>query len=376
MIAGFHLARIKVKELQQIHVELGKDSYSIYIERGSLSQLGDILKKHLPISRLTLVTNSTVDGLYGNIIRDSLQAAGLKFETAEVPDGEEYKSLEWAGKLFDRFVEFRMTRSSGVIALGGGVIGDLAGFAAATFMRGIPLIQIPTSLIAQVDSSVGGKTAVNHPRGKNLIGAFHQPKLVLIDVDVLKTLPVRELRSGLAEVIKHGVIMDSELFKYMESNVSKILDLESQSIEQIVSRSCKDKATIVEQDEKEHNIRAILNYGHTVGHSVEAVTDYGRFRHGEAIAIGMEVAARIAVNMGILDSESAARQNRLLANYGLPTTFPDLDIDKVMDIVYLDKKIKAGGKPRLVLPKSIGKAVIVENVTDDQIRQAITEVSQ
>ncbi len=325
---------------------------------------------------MMLVTNNVINDLYGDIVRDSLQSAGVEVETTELPDGEEYKSLEWAGKLFDSFVEFRMTRHSAVIALGGGVIGDLAGFVAATFMRGIPLIQIPTSLIAQVDSSVGGKTAVNHPKGKNLIGAFHQPKFVLIDVDVLKTLPDRELRSGLAEVIKHGVIMDSELFKYMESNVSKILDLDPQSIEQVVSRSCKDKATIVEQDEKERDVRAILNYGHTVGHSIEAVTDYKRFRHGEAVAMGMAVASRIAVNMGILDKQCAVRQNRVLADYGLPVTLPELDVDRVIDIIYLDKKIRADNKPRFILPKSIGKAVIVEDVTDDQIRQAIMEVGQ
>jgi len=191
----------------------------------------------------------------------------------------------------------------------------------------------------------------------------------------LKTLPEREFRSGLAEVIKHGVIMDSELFEYMESNSPKILDLDPKSIEQIVSRSCKDKAVIVEQDEREHDVRAILNYGHTVGHSIEAVTGYNSFRHGEAVAIGMVVAARIAVNMGILDEQCAVRQNRLLADCGLPTTFPDLDIDRVIETIHLDKKSKEGGKPRLVLPKDIGKAIVVENVTDDQIRQAIREVT-
>jgi 3-dehydroquinate synthase len=362
--------------MQQIHVELGKNSYPIYIDRGSLSRVGRILKGHVPMSaNVALVTNSVINGLYGDVVRNSLQSTAMEVVTAEVPDGEEYKSLTWAGRLFDAFVESGMTRHSGVIALGGGVIGDLAGFAAATFMRGIPLVQIPTSLIAQVDSSVGGKTAVNHPKGKNLIGAFHQPRLVLTDVDVLKTLPEREFRSGLAEVIKHGVIMDSELFEYMESNSPKILDLDPKSIEQIVSRSCKDKAVIVEQDEREHDVRAILNYGHTVGHSIEAVTGYNSFRHGEAVAIGMVVAARIAVNMGILDEQCAIRQNRLLADCGLPTTFPDLDVDRVIETIHLDKKSKEGGKPRFVLPKDIGKAIVVENVTDDQIRQAILEVS-
>ena len=221
--------------MQQIHVELGKNSYPIYIDRAILLQLGDILRRHLPLPRVALVTNPLINGLYGDVVRNSLQSASIEVKTVEVPDGEEYKSLTWAGKLFDAFVEARMTRHSGVIALGGGVIGDLGGFVAATFMRGIPLVQIPTSLIAQVDSSVGGKTAVNHPKGKNLIGAFHQPKLVLIDVNILKTLPARELKSGLAEVIKHGLIMDNELFEYMDANSSKILNLDPQSIEQIVS---------------------------------------------------------------------------------------------------------------------------------------------
>ena len=361
--------------MQQIRVELDKNSYPIYIERGSLSGLGDFLKRNMSLSKMALVTNSTINSLYGDTVRESLRSANIEVETTEVPDGEEAKSLECLGKLFDAFVDFRMTRQSGVVALGGGVVGDLAGFAAATFMRGIPFVQIPTSLIAQVDSSVGGKTAVNHPSGKNLIGAFHQPKFVLIDVGVLETLPEREFKSGLAEVIKHGLIMDSELFEYMEGDLMKILDLDMNSIQQLVSRSCKDKATIVEQDEKERNVRAVLNYGHTVGHSIEAVTGYKVFRHGEAVAIGMTVAARLAVNMGILDKDCAERQDRLLAAYGLPTTFPDLDMGEIMETVYLDKKIKGSGKPRFVLLKDIGKAIIVEDVTDDQIREAINEVS-
>lgn len=361
--------------MQQIRVELGKNSYPIYIESGILSRVGDILKRHLPLPKVALVTNSAINNLYGDTVRESLQSVGIKVKTAEIPDGEQAKSLEWLGKLFDAFIEFRMTRHSGVIALGGGVAGDLAGFAAATFMRGISLIQIPTSLIAQVDSSVGGKTAINHPSGKNLIGAFHQPKLVLIDIDVLKTLPERELKSGLAEVIKHGFIMDRGLFDYMENDAGKILGLDIQSLQQLVSRSCKDKATIVQQDEKERNLRAILNYGHTVGHSIEAVAGYNVFRHGEAISMGMAVAGRIAVNMGVLDEECSLRQDALLAQYGLPTKFPDVDIDRVIDTVYLDKKIKGGGKPRFVLLKDIGKAIIMENIEDNQIRKAILEVS-
>lgn len=361
--------------MQQIHVNLGRNSYYIYIDRGSLPEFGNILKKSLSISRAALVTNSVVNSLYGDVVRKSLASSGIEVKTIVVPDGEEYKSLSWAGKLFDEFIDFRMTRRSGAIALGGGVIGDLTGFAAATFMRGIPLVQIPTSLMAQVDSSVGGKTAVNHPKGKNLIGAFHQPEFVFIDVEVLKTLPEREFKSGFAEVIKHGMIIDRELFEYVESNLAKILGLDMQSVEQIVSRSCKDKANIVEQDEKEQNIRAILNYGHTIGHSIEAVTEYNSFRHGEAVAIGMVVASRIAVNMEILDEKCAERQNLLLANSGLPVKFPHLDVDRIIDTIRLDKKIREDARPRFILPKDVGKAIVVENVTDEQIRKAILEVA-
>ena len=364
-----------MEKLQQIHVELGKNSYPIYIDAGCLSELGGVLQRHLPLHKVMLVTNHVIGDLYGGIIRDSLRSAEIEVSTKEVPDGEEFKSLTWAGKLIDAFIDYQMTRYSGVIALGGGVIGDLAGFAAATFMRGIPYVQVPTSLIAQVDSSVGGKTAVNHPKGKNLIGAFHQPKLVLIDVNVLKSLPERELRSGLAEVIKHAVIMDEELFGYMESSISKILNLDIQSIEQIVARSCKDKATVIEKDEREHSLRAILNYGHTVGHSIETVSGYEIFRHGEAVSIGMVVAARIAANMGMLDKKSESRQNELLKAAGLPVKFPSsLDIEKVIATMYLDKKIREAHRLRFILPKTIGKAMVVEDITDSQIRQAIQEV--
>jgi len=360
--------------LQQIHVDLGKNSYLINIGRATLSKFGSIAKSYLSLSKVVIVTNNIVNNLYGDILKNSLQSIDVEAVVIEIPDGEEYKSLQGAMKIYDVLVENRMTRQSVIIALGGGVIGDLSGFVSATFMRGIPFIQIPTTLLAQVDSSIGGKTAVNHPKAKNLIGAFHQPKFVFIDVEVLKTLPERELKSGLAEVIKHGMIMDSELFYYVEDNLQEILSVDSQSIEQIVARSCKDKATIVEKDEKEQSLRAILNYGHTIGHGIETATDYNIYRHGEAVSIGMAVASKIAVNMGIMRDEVADRQNRLLAKCGLPITFPDLDVDTVLDAIHLDKKTNENGRPRFVLPKDIGEAIIVENVTDDQIRNAIMEI--
>jgi 3-dehydroquinate synthase len=359
--------------LHQIHVDLDKNSYIIHIDRGILPKFADIVKTYIQ-SKAAIITNSVVNKLYGGVLKENLLSAGIEPIVVEIPDGEEYKSVSGAMMIFDALVENRMNRQSVVIALGGGVIGDLAGFTAATYMRGVPFIQVPTSLLAQVDSSVGGKTAINHPKAKNMIGVFHQPKFVLIDVDVLKTLPERELKAGLAEVIKHGMIMDVELLGYMEDNLTKILSVDPQSLEQIVARSCKDKATIVEQDEKESNIRAILNYGHTVGHGIETVTDYSVYRHGEAVSIGMAVASRIAVNLGILDAEVAERQNCLLEKYGLPTAFPDLDVDKVIDAIHLDKKAKNNGKSRFILAKDIGEAIIVENVTDDQIRNAIMEM--
>lgn len=362
--------------MQEIHVDLGKNSYLIYIDKGTLSKFGSIVKNQLSINKAAIVTNSIINGLYGDVLETSLKSAGIDTITVEIPDGEEYKSFKGAMMIYDALADNHLTRKSVIIALGGGVIGDLAGFVSATYMRGVPLIQIPTSLLAQVDSSVGGKTAINHPKAKNMIGVFHQPEFVFIDVDILKTLPERELKAGLAEVIKHGMIMDSELFYYMEDNLSEILCIDPHSIEQIVARSCKDKAKIVEQDEKEQNIRAILNYGHTVGHGVEAVTDYNVYRHGEAVSIGMAVAGRIAVNMGILKQDIANRQNQLLEKCGLPIVFPDLNIDSVLEAIQLDKKTNESGRPRFVLAKDIGEAIIVENVSDDQILRAMMEMKK
>lgn len=360
--------------MHQIHVELGKNSYIIHIDKEILPKFANIAKTYINQSKVAIVTNNVVNELHGNILKESLISSGIETIVVEIPDGEEYKSFSGAMMIYDALVEHQMNRQSIIIALGGGVIGDLAGFVSATYMRGVPFIQIPTTLLAQVDSSVGGKTAINHPKAKNMIGAFYQPKFVFVDVNVLKTLPERELKAGIVEIIKHGMIMDIGLFGYMEDNITKILNLDLQSLEQIVSRSCKDKATIVEQDEKESNIRAILNYGHTIGHGIEAVTNYGLYRHGEAVSIGMVVAAKIAVSLGILDIDVAERQNQLLAKYGLPIKFPDLDVDNVINAIHLDKKAKNNGKSRFILTKNVGEAIIFENVTDEQIRTAIMEI--
>lgn len=358
--------------MEEIHVRLSKDSYPIFIGNNILSQVGSILKSHLRFSNAFIITNNTVNALYGGTVQNSLSEQSISFSVIELPDGEEFKSLAWVEQVYDKLVEYKANKSALIIALGGGVVGDLAGFVAATFMRGVQYVQIPTSLIAQVDSSIGGKVAINHPKAKNLIGAFHQPKLVIIDISVLRTLPQREFRNGLAEILKHGVIMDRELFEYMEAELDRALKFDITCIEQMVARSCKDKVTIVEQDEKDTGLRAILNYGHTVGHGIESATGYSRFRHGEAIAIGMIVAGRIAANLGIFNEEE--RQKRLIERCLLINSFPsDVDVDKVIDAIYLDKKIRESNKIRFVLPKSIGEAIVVDGITEEQIREAILQ---
>jgi len=270
-------------------------------------------------------------------------------------------------------VEHQLDRGSLIIALGGGVIGDVAGFAAAVYMRGIPYVQIPTTLQAQVDASVGGKTAINHPKGKNLIGAFHQPKLVVIDVDTLKTLPQRDIRAGLIEVIKMGVIRDEPLFERVERNLEALLNLDDTTLIEVISQACVNKAEIVAKDEKESRLRMVLNYGHTFGHALEALTHYNRYRHGEAVSIGLNCAAQLAVNLGMFAETDFQRQRTLLKRAKLPIVFPnDLIPEALCDAMYLDKKT-LGGKLRLILPTRIGDVVIRDDVDDQHVLQAISQ---
>ena len=293
--------------------------------------------------------------------------------TIEVPTGEENKSLAQFSHIQDSLVAHQLDRGSTLIALGGGVIGDLAGFAAAVYMRGIPYVQIPTTLQAQVDASVGGKTAINHPKGKNLIGAFHQPKLVLIDVDTLKTLPQRDIRSGLIEVIKMGVIRDESLFERVEENLDAILKLDDTVLTEIISQACINKAEIVAKDEKESGLRMVLNYGHTFGHALEALTHYNRYRHGEAVSIGMNCAAQLAVNLGMFSETDFQRQHTLLKRAKLPIAFPpDLTPEALCNAMYLDKKT-LGGKLRLILPTRIGEVVIRDDVDDRHVLEVISQ---
>ena len=359
--------------MPSIRVELGENSYPIIVDQKILNRAGELLRSQAKSEKVIVVADAYVSCRYGDEVLKGLSDAGFDSRITEVPSGEEHKSLEWFGKLHDQLVSHRMDRTSTLIALGGGVIGDLAGFVASTYMRGISYVQIPTTLQAQVDASVGGKTGINHPKGKNLIGAFYQPKLVLIDVATLRTLPARDVRAGFIEVIKHGVIMDVPLFDQIEENLDAILNLDAEILIDVIARSCVDKAEVVANDEKESRLRMTLNYGHTFGHALEALTDYNVFRHGEAVAVGMNCAAQLACNLGMLPPVDMKRQKKLIRRAGLPTSFPpEVRPDALLDAMYLDKKTK-GGKLNLVLPTRIGEVDIRDDVDDSEVLYAISQ---
>jgi 3-dehydroquinate synthase len=356
-----------------LRVELGDNSYPLVVGTGLLNSVGELLIPHTKSNKVLIVSDAYVKTRYMPVVLKSLKDAGLDVRTIEVPVGEESKSLVQFSRIQDSLVEHQLDRGSMLIALGGGVIGDLAGFAAAVYMRGIPYVQIPTTLQAQVDASVGGKTAINHPKGKNLIGAFHQPKLVVIDVDTLKTLPQRDIRAGLIEVIKMGVIRDEPLFERVEENLEAILNLDDTTLIEIISQACVNKAEIVAKDEKESRLRMVLNYGHTFGHALEAMTHYNRYRHGEAVSIGMHCAAQLATNLRMFSETDFQRQRALLKRAKLPIAFPtDLTPEALCDAMYLDKKT-LGGQLRLILPTRIGEVVIHDDVDDRHILEAISQ---
>ncbi len=338
-------------------IDLGDRSYPIRIGANTLSDLGsELLDIHFP-KQVAVISNEKVANLYGKIVSDSLSSAGFSVLNINLPDGEEYKNLQTLETIYDALIAAHFDRGSGLIALGGGVIGDMVGFAAATFLRGIPFVQVPTTLLAQVDSSVGGKTAVNHPLGKNLIGAFYQPELVLIDVATLKTLEPREVSAGLAEVVKYGVIRDQEFFSWLEKNVPALLNLDEAKLIHAIKRSCEIKADIVEVDEKEGSIRAILNFGHTFGHAIEALAGYGEWKHGEAVAVGMIVASKIAQQKGLCDAEDLARLESLLRAMKLPVNPPQFPLEDYILAMQRDKKVKQGTLT-LVLNQGIGQVVL------------------
>lgn len=350
--------------MEELRVELGERSYPIFIGSDMLGELGGELRG-FEFSRIALVSNPTVYALYGNVLLDSLKKTGFDVSAVIIPDGEEYKELLWAYYIYGELLKYKLDRASALIALGGGVIGDITGFIASTYMRGISFVQVPTTLLAQVDSSVGGKTGVNHPLGKNMIGTFYQPRLVWTDVNTLKTLPKGEFLAGMAEVIKYGVIWDEDLFRFLEDNRENILNLEGASLEHIIKRSCEIKADVVSKDERERELRAILNYGHTIGHALETVTGYKTYLHGEAVAIGMHLEARLSLSLGIMDSKEVERIQSLLKCYGLPTVIPtDIDMNRILSSMQLDKKAVAG-ELKFILPEKIG-SVTIKGVTDSK----------
>jgi len=357
--------------VETVTVALGDRSYPIVIGATVLDEIGERLGALLKGRQAAVVTNPTVGRLYLNRIVDSLHAAGFRTSSIEIPDGEEHKSFAWLTFVYDRLLEARMDRTSAVLALGGGVIGDLAGFAAATFLRGVSFIQVPTTLLAHVDSSVGGKTGVNHPAGKNLIGTFYQPRLVLIDIDTLRTLPRREFLAGLVEVIKYGVILDAELFVLIEQNLESILALDVTLLRRIVHRCCALKAMVVERDERESDYRSILNFGHTLGHAIESVTEYKRYLHGEAVAIGMAFAARLSRIRGYCTDETMHRVVALLKRAGLPVEVPqELSVTSLGFAVEGDKKV-ASGKVKFVCIEDFGRTRFVE-LTGQEVAAFVT----
>jgi len=347
--------------LRIVRVRLGRRGYDIRIGQDLLGQVGAWLRQLCSGDKAVIITNPVVDGLYGDMLKRSLDKHGFKMTVLLVPDGEEQKSLDTAARLYAGMQAAHAERSTPVLAPGGGVIGDLAGFVAATYMRGLPLISLPTTLLAQVDSSIGGKTAVDHGPLKNSIGVFHQPALVVSDTSTLRSLPPLEVSNGLAEVIKYGVILDRALFGFIEKNIEKIRALESPLLEEVVVRSAAIKARIVEKDERDSGLRNILNFGHTVGHAIETASDF-KIRHGQAVSIGMVSAAVISNKLGILKARELGRLKNLLMAAGLPVGVPRLDITRIIRAIEHDKKV-FNGKIRFILPRSIGKVFIANDVS-------------
>lgn len=370
---------------QTVQVYLGSRSYDVFVVTGRLPALGEAIEPWFDGredmqsgQRLALiVTDEHVAEPHAAQAAAALKSSGWACETFVMPAGEQAKTLDTVAAIYDQLVAAKATRQAVVFAIGGGVIGDTAGFAAATYTRGIAFVQIPTTLLAMVDSSVGGKVGVNHPQAKNLIGAFHQPLGVVIDTNVLGTLPDREYRSGLAEIVKYGVILDEEFFAYMEEHVDEISARDARTLRHLITRSCRLKADIVEQDEYERTgLRAVLNYGHTFGHAYEALTDYGKLLHGEAVSIGMLHASRLAEVLGRITAAQTQRQFDLLTKLGLPTSLPEevkLGVDDILGRMLLDKKT-VGGQLRFVLPTRIGEVELVAGVSQDDVRTVLNEV--
>jgi 3-dehydroquinate synthase len=355
--------------MRTLTVDIKDQPYPIHIGPGLLNR-ADLITPHLAQKRAVVVTNTTVGPLYSERLRKALAAEGVESFEIVLPDGEVHKNWQTLNLIFDQLIAKRCERKTTLIALGGGVVGDMTGFAAATYQRGVPYIQIPTTLLAQVDSAVGGKTAINHPQGKNMIGAFYQPKLVLADTELLNTLPPREFSAGMAEVIKYGLIRDLPFFEWLEVSMEKIMAREPEAIIHAVYESCRNKAEVVAEDEKETGVRAILNLGHTFGHAIETATGYGTWLHGEAVAMGIVLAARASKQLGQIDASELSRIGKVLSSAELPLVSPKISAERYIALMGNDKKVE-GGEIRLVLLDRLGRA-LVQAAKPEFIRVAVS----
>ncbi|MCX7188212.1 MAG: 3-dehydroquinate synthase [Proteobacteria bacterium] len=355
--------------MQTLTVGLAERSYPIYIGSNLLG-CANLLLPHLPHKRVVVVTNTTVAALYLEALVAMLQEGGVEVVPVVLSDGEQYKNAETLGLIYDALLSCRSERSTPLIALGGGVVGDMAGYAAATYLRGVPFIQIPTTLLAQVDSSVGGKTGINHLLGKNMIGAFYQPRVVLADISTLKTLADRELCAGIAEIIKYGLIRDLDFFVWLEQNMGKLLARDEVALQYAITRSCKNKAEVVAADERESGERALLNLGHTFGHAIETGMGYGAWLHGEAVAAGTMMAVDLSCRLGWLGVDDVTRIRSLFEQAKLPVVAPSLGVDRYLQLMELDKKV-VGGKMNFVLLKKIGHAVVSSVAESELLRQTL-----
>ena len=380
----------KLQSGKELEVDLGSRSYSIYIDSGSLKS-GDLVRKYVKSKKALIVTNTKVGPLYSSFVRKSLENTGVEVSEVVLPDGEEFKTMECLMLIIDQAMKSKLDRKSTMIALGGGVVGDMTGFAAAIYQRGIKFIQIPTTLMAMVDSAVGGKTAVNHPLGKNMIGAFYQPEAVIIDTDTLKTLPDRELASGVSEIVKYGLIRDAKFFEWLEGNVDKMINRDANILAESIYQSCQNKAAVVAADEKEDGVRATLNLGHTFGHAIETGLGYGAWLHGEAVSTGMIMAARMSQLQGWISPEFVTRITNLLAKANLPTTLHNkhtelefgkekhnevlnsLDTAKFIDLMSMDKKVADGQLSLVLLKGELGNCVITNKFNPTLLSQTVLE---
>ena len=360
--------------MRRVRVDLGEKSYDIIIGYVIDRELVDFVKGAGYSRKALLVTDTNVGPLYAKQVQQLLAEAGLEAAVAQIPAGESSKTLTTANELFTRAIELGLDRKSPIFALGGGVVGDLAGFVAATYMRGVPFVQLPTSLLAQVDSSVGGKVAVNHVLGKNLIGAFYQPQAVFMELNFMKSLPRREIYTGLGEIIKYGIIYDAEFFAFLESNREAVLALEPEALVHIIARSCEIKAAVVSEDEKEAGLRRILNFGHTIAHAIEKETGYVRYNHGEAVATGMIGAAYISRELGLIGENEYNRVREMIVRYNLPLQAAGVTVEAMYGDIFHDKKT-IGGKVTWVLMEKIGKVICRNDVPAEAVKKAMAAVS-